>query len=446
MDIKDTNTSHSLFMVLLGVFSTTPIITIPIGPIDIQVFRVLFYGTIIYMAINAIHYGYIRIGRYILKLDYWLVLALFSCIIGGIVFTGSYSTFSMTALSYLPKVTAFLVFSIIWATQKPDKAIKNSEAVIKGIMIGCTLNLIWASIDAAGFYITGKSINNILFSGYIARHNIRYQMLSLIDYRTGLFRAAGFNSDPAQIGFVAPIIVYYGFHERDIRYVGLATLGIIASASTTALVSSLIIAFIYIVQTKNLRYKLTPTKIYRFISISFLLLIVVFIYDDRIIAVISRAITRFLGRLSSSQFRSISANKRVTYILYVPVALFHIGIMGLIGTGFGTSSYGYIVDDTVLGIIGTGNSFPYDPENTYIAYLLDTGIIGFCIFMHVMVTLIKHYKSCINGSPSKTEIAEYACVLSTALSMMFYHYILFTPQMLILIIGLTMVDSNNSNT
>ena len=74
-------------------------------------------------------------------------------------------------------------------------------------------------------------------------------------------------------------------------------------------------------------------------------------------------------------------------------------------------------------------------ENTYIAYLLDTGIIGLFLFFYLLFPLYSYYKK--NGGEDEENIIYIAILSATIFSLFFYHYILFVPQILSLIFALS---------
>ena len=384
------------------------------------------------------------VRRSIRRLELWLLLAFFSCLIGGITLNSKAPDFSSAAISNIPKTLLFLLFATVWGSQDDEYVMKLNTLLIQGILLGFYLNLLWAIVDASVFYISGKSINNSVFSGYIARHSVRYGKISLV--YSGLIRASGFNIDPANIGFIAPVVTGIGLFKRNYWLVLFAFGGLLASASMTGFVCCFFVIIVYLSRVKSLKRNSGIKVNYLILLILILIILVAFgiKYGTFIIDIISQATNSVFKRLSESYLNDsgLSDTIRWAYFIYAPLAFFNLNILGIFGLGFGTASYGYVTDSYILSKIGSSYAFPFDMENTYLAYLMDTGIVGLCIFISIIVLLFKWYKKRINYSQ---EVGDYnltlfCCTLGMVFSMLFYHYILFAPQLLILIAGLSHID------
>ena len=431
---------YYMIVALLGFFATTPVITIPLGGRDLAVFRVFFYLILFIMAIKALQGRRIVIGRNSIILDYWLIEAVIACGLGGVILSAAAPQFNVPVTSNIIKTVAFLMFAILWGNQEAGSLQKANTALFKGLLYGCMANLIWASIDGIGYYTLGFSLNNRVFAQYIARHHIRYNMLSLIT-RGGLFRASGFNSDPAQVGFIAPLITCYACYEKKWWMLIFVVIGIISSASTTALVTAVAIFFFWLLSDHSGVNKVTSRNILISIIAIVVIAVALNMFGDELGFFVNSAISRIIKRLNRLYVQTdASTNIRWQYIVFFPRAVFNLGLNSIFGLGFGTASYSYVTDDMILNSIGHQNYFAYDPENTYISYFLDTGIIGFALFGLYMTKLTSFFKRKVKTQSTGFYLIGYAGVLATLLSMLFYHYILFTPQVLIAIAGLSEMD------
>lgn len=440
MRIRKSKISYYTVVAMMGFFATTPTITIAFGQRDIAVFRVFYYGVLAYLGVKTLAKKRITIRPNIKVLDIWLLFSVFSCLIGGLVLSSKAPEFSKTALSYISKIVAFLLFALVWGNQEENRLQKANQKLLQGVLFGCVANLAWATIDGIGYYTFGKSINNMVFSGYIARHHIRYGMLSLIK-GTGLFRASGFNSDPAQIGFIAPLVLCFSLCKKKYWMIFLVGLSILSSASTTALVSSLIVVLVWFFVRKKRSHRLTTKGLITIFVCIIMSAAFIVAYGGRMLSVVSKSTTKFYERVNSVYMDSDSlTNVRWTYIYYSPRALANLNVHIFWGLGFGTGSYGYITDDIILQEIGQERKFAFDPENTYVSYLLDTGLVGFAIFLLYSYKLVSYFKRKIHQNYNDYELIICACILATVISMFFYHYIVFAPQVLITIAALTQMD------
>ena len=79
----------------------------------------------------------------------------------------------------------------------------------------CKILIIWATIDAACFYGLGFSLSNMVFARYGATHDVIYGTVSLIINNGRMIRSAGFNYDPAHLGFLIPFVMGYGFMKKN---------------------------------------------------------------------------------------------------------------------------------------------------------------------------------------------------------------------------------------
>ena len=430
------NDKLMLFPYLLGLFSTMPIVGINVGTLDISFYRILFIITIFVTLYWVINKGKITIGKYEKKIVLWLTIGFFSCVCGWIFLSGSYSEWSKAARSNIPKVTSLVVFSLLWPNQ--FEVDKKNIAVAKGFFGGCIVNCVWSIIDASGYYLLGKSINNILFSGYIARNEIRHGMVSVV--YGGLIRSSGFNYDPAQLGLMAPIVAGYAINKKRYLLLLIAFGAILSSASTTSLVTTIAVAIICCPKGKS-KSKFRTNNI--LLAVSGLIIILGFVFSqwDRISKVVYTSYFNFFNRISSVYMTTESSNIRIDYLRYAPRALFNVSPFILLGTGFGTSSLGYAMDPSILRIIGIIHNFPYDMENTYLAYLFDTGIIGLFLFLQMIVSLFKEYKHRqFEITDSNIYPIVFVFICSSIVSMVFYHYILFGTQMLMFTIALCHID------
>ena len=77
---------------------------------------------------------------------------------------------------------------------------------------------------------------------------------------------------------------------------------------------------------------------------------------------------------------------------------------------------------------------PFDPEMTYIAYLFDCGILGLVLYVYCLFLLYRYYKKNLHTLGHAVE--AYYILLATVFSALFYHYILFSPQVLLIVVGL----------
>lgn len=421
---------------LLGFFSTMPILTFNFASRDVSFSRLLFVISLVVLALKSLRRGFIRIEPCIFKIDRWLGWSILSCLIGTVFFSIKGDTiFANAARSSIPKIIVLLLFAILWGNQKKEALFFANKCLIKGIVSGFVINLVWSICDAIIFYSRGVSINNIVFSSYLIRNGITDSRPSLI-LESGLLRSGGLNYDPAHLGYIVPVILGYGMYKKKPFLLVLALGGLLASASTTALVCSLII-FLTVIFDPD-RGGLTKKSLLELLFIFVFLSVIILGFIDKVGYIIRKATVLFSDRVLNTYVDTNESNPRLIYLRFFLPAIYYLGPISIIGTGFGTASYGYALNEA-----SRVKYYAFDMENTYICYLLDTGMIGIILFFICFRTLfLGFYRNSYTNDDNDRFIL--CSTISIAVVFLFYHYILFLPQMLVMISGLSLIDSKEA--
>lgn len=453
-EIKDIlqkkNIMLSVFF-LMGVFSTMPIIGIHFGNRDISMYKIFFFISIFYGLYRMIRDRKIMIGKKSGVLLAWLGVACIGGLCGWIFLRGSESAFSSSAFSWLTKAVVLIAFLLAWMGVKTRT--EASDMVSDGFLTGCVFNCIWGVIDMISFYVfnkiegyNGMILNNIIFAGFIERNGIA-RRLSLWVPGSNTYRVAGFNGDPANLGFIAPILVGYAITKRKYWLFIPAVGALFVSASTTGLVTS---AFIILI---NLPFMLKKYPVKRFLIAVLALVITggVFIFfasRELIPGSVDDTFNYFIERIITVYMNPDNLDIRVYYVLFAARAFIAIFPFVFFGVGIGNASLGYgRMGVTVEQFNKEDFAIPFDMENTYLAYLMDTGIIGFILFMAVLVILFRYYRKNVNSDPdTPVNSVMWAFICSTVVCLLFYHYILYAPMMMMLTIGLAQIDFKENTT
>ena len=420
---------------LMGIFATMPIVTLKIGGFELSFFEILLLLTLALLVKNTNGRLSIKKRRLSGSFLLWLALSAISCFIGWAILDGQASSFSRVAGSYIPKIIIYIILFILWFASDSNSGV--NEKLLYGIFIGAMINIVWSIVDASGYYIFGQSLNNIVFRSFAISHGIHYNQISII--KSGMIRASGFNYDPAHMGFLTPVGLVYGIKRRKPWVIVLSVLSIISSASTTSLICSIIAGFLSL-DIKSKAKGITRKSIFIFVATVIAILIVFLLAGNRIISVIHVATNNFSSRISDTYFSGDTQNIRIRYIVNAPRALANLGMNSVLGLGFGTASYGYVIDESLLQIIGYNNNFAYDLENTYLDYLFDTGIVGFFLFFSVLFAIFRRLRKKVKETSTNYVITAYCLILSTVFCMFFYHYILYSIQMLGIICSIYMLE------
>lgn len=418
---------------LLGLFSTMPILGVVIAGRDVSFYRILFVLCVAWYGVELLRKRKLGAGRNIRLMELWLLVGLVGCLSGRLFLKGEWAPFGAAAGSYIPKVGLLLVFCVVWSSSEEADAL--CEKLMHGFLLGCALNCLWASIDAVGYYLKGVSVSNVLFYDYAVRNGVREHTVSLIFH--GTIRSGGFNYDPAQLGFLAPVLFGCGLSRRKLLPLLLSLAGIAASASTTGLVAAALICLLAFRRGGKLfdRRSLAELGVFAVLLAALLIL-----RGDRILPLASDMLRRFSDRIRHYYLNDSGPDIRVRYVLQMFGAMRAVLPFLLFGSGFGTASLGYVKTPEVLAVIGPGHAFPYDMENTFLAYFFDTGLVGFALFIALLLILFLRWRKKYAERESAFADSVYITICATALSMLFYHYILFAPQMLVLTVALSRLD------
>ncbi len=215
-------------------------------------------------------------------------------------------------------------------------------------------------------------------------------------------------------------------------YILLALGAISASLSTTAFVCCIACLLLYIcISCKRkliLQFRFTGKMLCFFGGSLLICLYLLFQYGNYIII----GIDNLFSRINDVHIHSGYENIRLLYILYAPQAMLEQGIKMFTGTGFMTASEGFIKLGSDFGF--PLKNYPFDMENTYLAYLFDFGFLGFYLYASYLFFTAKNLLKVFKFE-SNTQIVQIAFsgFFATIFSSFFYHYTLFACQILIFI-------------
>lgn len=425
---------------VMGIFVTTPILTVRISNIHISIFNILFGIFFIYMLSDFIlTRKKVNVGRTTKLYAIWFYLALISSLFGLVYFNGM-ADWTRSIAGYMPRIIGFLLILIMLTFSKYKTQI--AYAFFKGFFIGCLLNIGWAIIEGIVFYSAGYSLSNRLFSDYLSTLSANRQYSSII--RNGSIRVAGFNRDPAHLGGIIPIIIFSTIINKGKIYIILLSIvALVFSQSTTGLASTLLIM---ILNYKKILPKVSLKKIIKgsFLCVSIILslyLLSVLTREHLYYQSILSNAQEFSDRVSTVYINTEEKGIRTLYHLYTPLAIMNNNIRTLTGTGFGTASYPFVSSQEISNAIGLARIWPYDPESTYISYLFNLGVIGTVIYLHILFKNYRHYNKIEN---SKMNNLIFASLCGVIISGLFYHYTLTAYQVLIIIMSTVLMDKKQS--
>jgi len=412
-----------------------PIVTIGIGDSAVSVFSALFivwYVSVIWLSFRS--NARIFPSREFISFSIFLALSLIASLV-GLAYFNLNAEWTAKIWSYIPKV--LLYFVLLLSITKLSLDNNLSDLFLKGFLLGCVANLVWSIIEGAVFYSIGIPLNDVVFSGYAKTlPEDRQYMTIVVD---GIIRTSGFNTDPAHLGGIIPIVIVYGLYRRNIALVGTALVSLIFSGSTTALVTTLLT--IAISPWRLSFSRLNPKKI----TISIILIVLALggiLTNDTAKDSLYRNAEGFYNRTTENYVENRNEGPRYVYHAYLLEAIHYNGIRSLTGTGFGTASFPYVDNPEIAPVLQQEHT-PYDPESTYISYLFDVGPIGLAMYLITLIgAILKFRKKIRNG---KRYQLIYSTLGATLFAGLFYHYILTAYQILIIILAISIICRDKAN-
>ncbi len=401
-----------ILAVFLGMFSLMPIVLIPY--IKISMFTMLLGITMISLLIAQLRQRHCQIyNPLVLKIFYFFLWGVISSIIGLLFFIKS-GSISNEIIRNIPKLFVYIVLALQMAFRKRDNI---PECFFYGIMLGCVANVLLACIEGWWLFYHHESIVQVLFSNFWENKETLDRNTFSITSAYGI-RVAGFNYDPAFLGMIIPILLYFSIVNNKKFFFALSCLALACSQSTTAIVVFCLLALLY------------PKPIitnFKQIVVIIVIGIVVFIS----VGEFRENLWGYLVRINDVYLSSdINSNIRYIYHANILKVIFNNPVQFLFGTGFGTSSYGYFFPVPVDNVFMKLTFFPYDPESVFITYLFDIGVFGLMFYLYIVFYLYKMLKF------NFIKIV----VSSFVLAGLFYHYTLTASHMCALIFALATIN------
>lgn len=423
---KEGKGCYALFW-LLGFSSTTPLLAFPIAGRLITLYSLMIVFAFLYLLVKkdvCVYKKTIMTSHYYL----WSYIGLASSLFGFFYFWGN-DVWMEASISHVPKILLYLFLFVLLVRHKDGSLFCRSISM--GLICGFIANLGWAIADAFIFYITGSSITNELFAYYIAISDIRYGIISLTI--GGTIRSCGLNIDPANIGLMAPIVALYSLYSKRYLLYVMSILSILASLSHTAFVSIVIVTFYYF-------FFVNKKRILSILGLTFIVVAVVALLSMVEIDALKQMQEAFIERTEEkSGGNELEGDRGRYWVNFIPAALKQ-PTSFFIGTGYYTASYAYLSNNLV-----DHDSFPYDPEQTYFSMYFDIGLIGFIIYLSLLIGIFKFSKRLMSGDENKQYMIINAGIVGSSVAAMGYHYTLYSVIMLIIISGIVQYNCYINN-
>ncbi len=431
---KPINMKYSL-AAIMGVFSTMPIVGIPLGGGYTTLFSitfVLYFAVLVWnvFAKNCTSFGLSR-----LKLSYllFLIWPLFSYIVGLFYMPNEWHS-SMT--SYTIKVLEYLAITLLLYM---DNDVVSSKAFARGLLAGIIANAIWSVFEAITYYFFRSSLNDIIFSRFLGLNRD-----VLIWNSFGGIRVSGFNYDPAHLGGILPILMCVGLFKGNLLLIILTIISLAFSQSTTALVGCIVVFVIYIF-TKGLQKKKITSKTVTAMALICVIGVVslVLLSSNGVLGYFAQSLMKniegYIARIDAVYVKSNATEPRVIYYTQAIDRLIDRGpIVSIMGSGLGTSMYPF---RNVVGLFASGSQNTVtEIETNYIAYLFDLGIVGLFFYLSFLVLGYVNITKVIKKLISNTSFVYLGVFISVICCSALYHYIFTAYQILAFSFATVYVD------
>lgn len=398
----------------MGFFSTSQILALVVGGRVFALYSICLILAIIHLAFYAPKAKPTSEKKLKQLFLGWMVLSFISGIFGLAYFI-NYADWVQRILGYFPKILMYLVLFNLMSRDKNKGS--HIRLIVSGLKYGVLLNVVWSILDAITYYTLGYSLTNNTFASYIAAKDIRYGMLSLTQF--GFIRSGGLNADPANLGMFATMLAAYAMLKKKYWLLLLAIGSALASVSFIAILGIIMVfGYHFFKQMASSGF-----KVKQLIPILGVLLLVFYVLSSDNESIVG-ALSGVSERLETKEDLGTSDVRTQYWLNFIP-AMFSSPIYWIIGTGYMTASYPYLVNNLV-----THEFEPYDPENTYFSNFFDFGLIGVILFITFYIKVWQKYKSAIAIKDSEFNIVMLALVEGTLIAFGGYHYTLYSVVLL----------------
>lgn len=410
-----------ILYILFGFFSTSELLAIPRGGGEpLHVFSLLLVPVILdllFIPGKKALYNSPIVSRYYIWTGFGVVSSLFGLLYFSEPVMTNYFTWD---LNYLTRIVLYAI--IFFLLLRRDDNIRWS-GILLGLFSGMILNVVVSIIDSSIFYITGTSFVRIFLS-FSGQETISRTII----LNEGGIRSTAFTSDPATVAMYAVILTAYGWYQKKYTYGLLSFVCALATLSATTIAGVFLVSIIHI---KNFKDFL------KIVTVFVLGIILIFLIDH---PVINNMRHFMLERMEykieiGDGIRSLYWERFPEAVINTPTSLF-------IGTGYYTASDAYrkVMPEWLE------KGFAFDPEQTYFSYFFDIGLIGFCFWISMYWLLYKKLKR-INTTVHKDKIQSLllASVEGFLVVCLFYHYTIFSVQMLFLICCIIYQEQSTCN-
>ena len=309
---------------LTGAFATAPVIAIFFGNQPVSVFNVLFLIFIFVLCLQAsVSRGGFSYNWTAAILLFWFAWGLVASLFGLNYFSGE-RDWAVNIISYIPKLILFALLLV--SSLKIENPYLFVSPFLKGLLAGFVANLVWATLEGLSFYIFDFVLNDWVFVAYA--NTLPSDRPTMTVVADGIIRAAGFNTDPAHLGGIIPVVVVYSMLRRSYFLLLLSLVALVFSGSTTALVCSILgivasIGKLDVFNAKKRRFFNKSAVIY---LSGIVVLVVVASFGDLVYEAVSRNAQGFYERITGVYVSSGDEGPRYIYHAYLPEAIDFNGI------------------------------------------------------------------------------------------------------------------------
>lgn len=401
---------------LLGVSSTGMVLAFVVGGHVIPLYSIFLL--LVFYDLIVGRQRPMKCGQLERSFKAWMGISILSSLFGIVYFIGKLEWQQMS-LSYIPKVLIYLL--LFFLLKRNVERERKISSILKGLLFGIILNVVWSIADVSLFYTSGESLTNNVFQAYIQAKDMRYGQLSLI--LGPVIRSGGLNGDPANLGMFATVLAAYALYSKKYILYFLSILSGLAGVSFVAIGGILLVSLFYFGVDGKIS-KLIPV-----LCLGVLIAVVLLSTNNDIINGLEES---FSGRMEmKSETAGDSDNNRRQYFVNFLPAVVSSPTYFVIGTGYMTASYAYLSNG-----LTTHKYEPYDPECTYFSNYFDFGLIGFAMYIYMFWLLLTISRANVKCNPSKQNIFIYTSLMGILVSFWGYHYTLYSVVMLITICGI----------
>ncbi|MDN5345971.1 MAG: hypothetical protein PWQ73_468 [Petrotoga sp.] len=403
----------------------------------------LIYVLSVYSVIWLLHR---RSSMVKLKIDLFLILIVIFVLSSTVQFIFNYKTiWSVPPSKWLIQtITWIFPLKLLMDNIKSERLIRN---FLRGFEIGVKVQIIWSLIEVIFWYAYKIPINQVIFEG-ILKVDVGHTFINLRNYGAGIvYRVSGFNWDPAYFGILCAFII---LTDPSILWKLVSAIALIMSNSRASIfgfsMTTVLLILNYVTRRyfSNTQFKVKTRKVINVLLLFIAFGIIVIAITDFILPDYFRATTAAIKNVFEES-KDVGTVRHLKYYTYSSLILTKNPLIALFG--YGPRSGGkFFCEEVNKGNIpsymsAAKPSTAWSPESSVIGILVDSGILGFLVYIMIFFRIHKFtFKAISISDDLRKKIGIFLMIVFW--SSFFYSYI-YVHYVILFLIAMFSLDKKN---